>query len=124
MWADGNSSHLTALAFYGNRIFAKGLFCCGGVDAEALMESESGITGQAHGEDIVVAVGIQCLVQHLVELCIAPGAVHAAKPPPLQFDAQFMVGRQFISGVGHFIMKEPDGRQIGLDGAGRFATVL
>ena len=88
------------------------------------MDAQTGIPGQIEGQDEVIAVLGQCPAQHFIELDVAPGAVHLAETPPLQFHSQLVIGGQLILGPAHFVVEEPDGRQIGLDGGGGLAALL
>ena len=88
------------------------------------MDAQTGETPQIEGQNVIPPVIAQRPAQHLVELHIAPGTVYAAKAPPLQLHAQFIVGGQLVLGIAHLIMEETDGRQIGLDGAGSEVVIL
>ena len=72
---DGHSTELAALAFDGDGVFPEGSLRNGRVDAEALVDAQPGIPGQAgDGGEVLAAIG-HCGDEEQVELPDAPGAV-------------------------------------------------
>ena len=121
---DGHRPYLATLALDGDAVFPERPLRRGGVDAEALVDAQADVPAQIEGQNEVIAVLSQRLTKHLVELHVAPGAVHAAETAPLQFHGQFVIGGQLVLGPAHFVVEEPDGGQIGLDGGGGLAALL
>ena len=121
---DGNGAHLAALALDGDGVFTQSLLGSSGINSETFVDAQTSETPQIEGQNVIPPIIAQRSAQHLVELHIAPGAVYAAKAPPLQFYAQFIVGGQFVLGIAYLIMEETDGRQICFDGAGSEAVIL
>ena len=95
--------HPAAVLFGGDRDIR------GGVDTETLMDAQPGEASQIEGQNVVPPVIPQRPTQHLVELHIAPGAIHATEAPLLQLHAQFIIGGQLVLGIAHLIMEEADG---------------
>ena len=121
---DGHGADLAALPFNGNSVFPERPFRSGRVNAETLMDAQSGVPGQAgDGGEVLVAVH-HTGCQKSVELPDAPGAVHPAEAPALQLHRQFVVGGQAVFCPLNLVVKEADGRQVGLDGGGGFLPLL
>lgn len=121
---DGNGAHLAALALDGDGVFFQSLLCRGSINAEALMDAQTGETAQIESQNVIPPVIAQGPAKHLVELHIAPCSVHTAEAPLLQLHAQFIIGGELILGIAHLIMEETDGRQVGLDGTGSEVVLL
>ena len=119
-----DSTYLAALALDGNSILPQSLFRRGGVNAEALVDAQTGVPGQVQGENVIPVIHGISLHEQLVELNIAPGTIRSAKAAPLQFHSQLIVGWKLILGCAHLIVEEPDRRKIRLDGAGGLAVLL
>ena len=89
---DGHGADLATLALNGDGFFPERPLRCGGVNAEALVDAQTGVAPQIEGQDEVIAVLSQRLAQQPVELRCTPGAVHAAETAPLQFHGQLVIG--------------------------------
>ena len=121
---DGNDTHLTALAFYSEGVFAQRTLRRGGVHAEALMDAQTGIAGQIQGEDVVLPLLRHGAADQLTELRVRPCAILLPEAAALQRNTQCFIARQHVAGMGHLIVEKADGREVGLDGAGGLALLL
>ena len=123
-FVDGYSSDLAALAFDGDGIFPEGLFRFGCINAEALVDAQSGVPGQAGDGGKVLVIVCQTGRQKTMKLLDAPGTVHPTEAAALQLHRQFVVGGQAVFCPLHLVVKETNARQVGLDGRGGLAPIL
>jgi len=121
---DGDDTNFTALAFHGEGIFTQRTLRRGGVHAEALMDTQTGVAGQIQGENVVLPLLRHGAADQLAELRVRPCAILLPEAAAFQGDAQSFVVRQRIAGMGHLIVEKSDGGEVGLDGAGRLALLL
>ena len=78
-----------------------------------------------HQQLVAAGRALQLLPQSKGDLLVdGDGAVHAAKATPLQFHGQLVITGESVFGPAHLVVEEPDGGQVGLDGAGRLAILL
>lgn len=99
--------------------FSKRLFSDGRISAEALVDSQTGVPGQAGDGGVILMVVHHTVCQKSVKLWDTPGAVYPTKPPALQLHRQIIVGGQAVSCPLHLVVKETDARQVGLNGGRR-----
>ena len=90
---DGDDTHLTALAFHGEGILTQCLFRCGGVHAEALVDTQAGVTSQIQGEDVVLPLLRHGAADQLAELRVCPCAILLPEAAAFQGNAQFFIAR-------------------------------
>lgn len=102
---DRDRPHLSTLALDGDGVLLESPRCCGGVNAEALMDTEASIPGQIQGENEVIAVIRQGFVQHSVELRHAPSAVILPEATAFQSDTELVVGGQYVL-VIHLVVEK------------------
>lgn len=121
---DGNNTHLTALALYGEGVFPQRTLRCGGVHAEELMDTQTGVACQIQGEDVVLPLLRHGAANQLAELRVRPCAILLSEAAAFQGDAQFFVVRQRVFWVGHLVVEKSDGGEVGFDGAGGLALRL
>ena len=91
-FVDGHGANFSALALDCDGIFPEGLFSRGRVNAEALVDAQSGVPCQAGDGGKVFVIVCQTGHQKSMKLLDTPGAVHSAELPTLQFHRQFIVG--------------------------------
>lgn len=115
---DGDDTHLAALAFHGEGVFTQRTPRRSGVHAEALVDTQAGVTSQIQGEDVVLPLLRHGAANQLAELRVRPCAILLPEAAAFQSDAQFFIARQRITGMGHLIVEKADGGEVGLDGAG------
>ena len=109
---DGHGAELAALAFDGDGVSPEGLLRDGRVDAEALMDAQPGIPGQAgDGGKVLASIGHRG-DEEQVELPDAPGAVFLAEAAVLELHRQFVIFRQAVFGLPHHVVVKADGGQI------------
>ena len=121
---NGNDTDFAALAFYGEGVFPQRTLCRGGVHAEALVDTQTGIAGQIQGEDVVLPLLRHGAADQLAELRVRPCTILLPEAAAFQGNAQFFVVRQRITWMRHLLMEESDSGKVGLDGAGRLALLL
>ena len=121
---NGNDTDFAALALYGEGVFAQRTLRHSGVHAEALMNAQTGIASQIQGEDVVLPLLRHGAADQLAELRVRPCTILLPKAAALQGNAQLFIARQRVAGMGHLVMEEADGGEVGLDGAGRLALLL
>lgn len=88
---DRDSADLAALALDCDGVFPEGLFRRGCINAEALMDAQSGVPGQAGDGGVILMAVRHTVCQKSVKLWDTPGAVYPTKPPALQPHRQFVV---------------------------------
>lgn len=121
---DGNDTVFAALAFYGEGVFPQRTLRRGGVHAEALMDTQAGVTSQIQGEDVVLPLLCHGAANQLAELRVRPCTILLPEAAALQGNAQLFIARQRIAGMGHLIVEKSNGGEVGLDGAGGLALRL
>ena len=119
-----NRANLATLAFNRDGLFTESLSRGRRVNAETLVQAQSGEPRQSKRAGVMVLVGHKRDGEHLVKFLRAPGAVSPAKGTLFQFDGQFAVVREAILRIVHFVVEEADFRQIRLDRAGGFVSDL
>lgn len=106
-----HNTNLAALALDDDGVFPERLLRSGRVNAEALMDTQSSVLGQAgDGGKVLVAVR-HTGRQKPVALPDAPGTVCLAKAPALQLHRQFVFRGQAVFCTLHFVMEKTDGSQ-------------
>ena len=115
---DGDDTHLTALALYGEYVFTQRTLRRSGVHAEALVDTKAGVTSQIQGEDVVLPLLRHGAADQLAELRVRPCAILLPEAAAFQGNTQFFIARQRVAGMGHLIVEKSDGGEVGLDGAG------
>ena len=84
---DGDDAYLAALAFYGEGVFTQCALRRSGVQAEALMDAQTGVTSQIQSKDVVLPLLRHGAADQLAELRVRPCAVLLPEAAALQHDA-------------------------------------
>ena len=123
-FVDGYNAGLATLSFDCDCVFPEGLFRRGCINAEALVDAQSGVPGQAGDGGKVLVIVCQTRRQKTMKLLDAPGTVHPTEAAALQLHRQFVVGGQAVFCPLHLVVKETNARQVGLDGRGGLFPLL
>ena len=88
------------------------------------MDTQTGVTSQIQGEDVVLPLLRHGAADQLAELRVRPCAILPPEAAALQGNAQLFIARQRVAGLRHLIVEKADGGEVGFDGAGRLALLL
>lgn len=102
---DGDNTHLAALAFYGEGVLTQRTLRRGGVHTEALVDTQTGVSSQIQGKDVVLPLLCHGAADQLAELRVRPCAILLPEAAAFQGDAQFFIARQRVAWMGHLIVE-------------------